>query len=310
MGFWNNQDVLASTEEFASTAVEEIPKSLFLEIFNLGLAWSLHATFTSLAVGGGIYGIYRAHTALKKGKRDGHYASVGETIYGRSHEINPLTGHEYVDQMLRTKEHMINLEEIFHPSVRKKLMKYIDKAKDLCTEDEPFVFKHLIEVVKPEDQDKVFYEMGRGWVGFFAARLNKHDHLESLMPDDERMIYETVFPALVYEKTAAVQQYRVLYMPLKMLDVDYYQSPLDLRLERGGKFVSNLSDTQNLRMHTNRSVAETINQSRDRWMRYFSVQVATGKTVKIDKECESLIVLPGYVTPKPDAEIYVSGHEI
>ena len=233
----------------------------------------------------GVAGPYTAlltKNRIEKGRLEGHNAIVGETLYAPSGEINRTTGEEYIDQRLRTYKSSLDLQQVFHPSVSKRLMKFLDKAAKLCTDERPIVFDHLKDVIPVREFPRAYEMITRQWKNYFSEYLNDAAHPQSLFLD-RREAYEenTKIPFLVYEQSSTYKQYRVLLVPISVMETQALPRMENMRVEQGNEMVHDPAHYLNDRLKTNLAIREELRNNFETWVDGFGVQVMTGKTKNI-----------------------------
>lgn len=181
------------------------------------------------AVGfGGVLAHWRARKAILTGEFGKAAAILGETRYAPTGKINPATGKEFFEQQIRNYQSNLNLENIFHPLARKSIMRYINAASKHCTPDQPVVFQHLDKVVPAEELEKVRATISKDWINYFSEILNQKAHPEAAHLGPRDIAVEACkIPVLVYEPGANKKQYRILLIPLEMLEGDVLPAPED-----------------------------------------------------------------------------------
>ena len=222
----------------------------------------------------------KADYAVSSGEMDGNKAIHTKTRYIPSGQINPKTSKEFYIQQIRNADDQIEMDEIFHPSVRIKFMKYLDEAKRYCTAEEPIVFQHLSKVIPPEKYEDTMERIITQWQGYFSkvysdpSRLATEEFSEREVP-----VEKYVWPILVYEPGVTKKQERVLMLTEEQLDLANYPAPEDIMCEIGAReYVSDMGHKHMDRYRTNASVARSLQMEENLWIRNnFWVGVGTGE---------------------------------
>lgn len=150
--------------------------------------------------------------AIETGEMDGDDAIMGHTRY-MPMATNGENGLEVFYQKIRNQEARLNLRDIFHDSVRDRIMGFLKAAKEKCTPENPLVFAHLHEVVPDSEWKKVRELIATQWLTAFSGVLTDTPMVvrqQLNMGPREEAVEKMVYPVLVYEPGAEKKQERVL----------------------------------------------------------------------------------------------------
>lgn len=214
---------------------------------------------------------FNAHRAISKATLDGANTILGETLYEPTGIINPETGREIFNQKIFNIDHSVNLKDIFHPAIEEELLRYIGKAREYCTENEPLVFAHLDRVISEEKLENVKQLIASQWINYFSSKLNDPAHSMSASKPSDREVWDTkpVLPVLIFEPGANTKQYRILLIPAWQLEAENFPAIEDLRFPTSilkNKFTETSAHPQSLRLATHLNIAEGLKKAENLWI--------------------------------------------
>lgn len=159
----------------------------------------------------------KAYQSLLTGNYSGNVATLSETQYIPVPLVEIL-GFPVYDQRVRNFDEIM-LDEIFHPSVRRVMIKYIEEAAKRCDENNPIVFSHLQDVVPERYFDSLQSQLRSNWITFWSKRFTSTENTVG-RPQAHRINQpeHAVLPVLVYEKAAIKRQFRVMFFDSTSLE--------------------------------------------------------------------------------------------
>ena len=234
----------------------------------------------------------KAMKALQKGSLTGSTAVLGYTTYSVSGKINTDNGDEFLDQDLVTID-TIDIGQFYHPKIRKVIIDTLNRAAKLCTDEEPSPFQHLSKVLKGNDSKKtrVMDEIKRGWINgfsrlmqdpdFFPLRFGTEQPTDTVFdsaPERQRPEKNSLFPILIWEPSSYRKQYRVLLFTEDMIKQTLDVEPENVRVHvGGGRYIKDPENHLNVRVATNKALANHVTSNREFWEDNFAPLFETGR---------------------------------
>lgn len=234
-----------------------------------------------------LYGFFRSRfflrQALSKNIFPGTQATLSETLYQPTGEINPETGNEFFDQKIRTINHAIDIGLIFHPSMRDQVMGYLRKAAQKCEGEDIVVFQKLYKskAFTKKGMQSTRERIARRWKNYFGELLNtSHIEVRSRSPR-EKYIGQNVFPVMVNEKLSRTKQIRIFLVPGNWLSDNPMPAFEDVRFENpDGTFSHDDNHVEAIRWHSNQTIVEAL-KSDKRLFEDCRVEYFTGESVYV-----------------------------
>jgi hypothetical protein len=220
---------------------------------------------------------------LRQGIFGGHTAIVGETFYTKTGKINPATGNEFVRQKLRTDKAALDMELIFHKDIRQEMLAYLVAASKHCTSESPVVFSHLKKVVPKNKYERIHSVLTLAWRNYFSEYLNQGTGAERrVLGQREDFVEDIKLPLLVWEPSTHHKQFRVLFIPKRWLEENYFPQSKDLLVQKGADLYEYDPDHHhNDRLRTNKKIIAEIESDRRYWLDNFGVGFGTGEIITI-----------------------------
>jgi hypothetical protein len=200
--------------------------------------------------------------AVEEGIFNGESCVFTETMYDpASHQ-----------QRIRTINNRLPLGEIFDPAVRDEILKYFDKAKDLCTSENPIIFSYLKDVIPPKKYDAMMDIICRSWLNYFGDIANPGSRPQTLALKDGEIPEEMPgIPLLIYEPSANHKRYRVFWInPALIAPGKIPATEADCVFE---------SPHHNERLITNHAIIKVL-QQQPALAKKFTVMVPTGRIIR------------------------------
>lgn len=174
-----------------------------------------------------LYGGYALINKFRKKKRSKRRLLEKGIVGGRScigtttsYVYDPKTG-KY-RQNIRTSENEIDLSAAFDESIRKDVMRYIDKARKHCNGFEISPLQHLEKVIPKKKRAKIIPLIHKGWQNYCSSLYKEQRRmLEAKITRKDQYIEEKprVF-ALVSEKDVQKEILRVFEINPKQINLE------------------------------------------------------------------------------------------
>lgn len=222
--------------------------------------------------------------ALSKNIFPGTQATLSETLYQPTGEINPATGGEFFDQKIRTVNHAIDIGLIFHPSMREQVMGYLRKAAQKCEGEDIVVFQKLYasKAFTKKGMQTTRERISRRWKNYFGELLNtSHIEVRSRAPR-EKFIGQNVFLIMVNEKLSRTQQIRIFIIPGNWLSSNSIPPFADVRFENpDGSFSHDEHHAESIRWRSNQKIVEALKEDK-RLFEDCRVEFYTGESLYVE----------------------------
>jgi hypothetical protein len=228
----------------------------------------LTLAFGATASGGAfVWASMKANNAIRKGHYDGHEAVRYKTFYSPSGIINPATSREFYDQNIITLDNSVNLEEIFHKGARREILRYLDKAKKLCTLEEPIVFQHLPKVIPAKYREDILEQIDSQWGNYFST--NKNQEMASPVEGGRKrkcnprlreiMSYE--IPVLYFDPDAKKKQYRIAMISAEQFETAFLPNPENLRIKIGFQRIHDINHKHTRRLLIDNAIIRNLRKN-------------------------------------------------
>ena len=239
-----------------------------------------------------------ARRSLEKGKQSKYRTPCNGTEYIDLGDkmVNPETGNEFVLQRIRKESKTVDLREIFDPTYRSEIVKYLERAAEMCTPKRPFVLEALRYVVPIGQYETILEQISRDVFNHFGP----DNGIRKGIAGNEYYEETEVYHLLVCEPTAHKKQFRFITIDESMLEDDAMPDFEDVVIEVGGKLVRARDHYQQDRWFTNQALIRGIKLDIDGLYSMFKVGEKTGRILDINKAplFESGDIIP---IPVPEA---------
>lgn len=219
--------------------------------------------------------------ALSSREVIGSEATITETHYVPTGEINPETEKEFLRQKIRAVHSKLKLSSVFNDLYGQQVLEYFEKALPYCTTEEPVVFQHLHKVIPPEIFEEVFKKISSNWKSKFGSLYGKGTKY-SIGALDERQKYEerNAWAFLVYEKGETAKQFRIIVIHENQKDECTLPAPENIQYQVGTEFVTDPNHGQAERIKIHQALCRAL--AGDKKLHdAFCFSYATGKIVHV-----------------------------
>ena len=253
-------DKVASIFNKIAPTLEGISSEFYAIVMGVALGWGAKIAKDKLSS-------RKGKKALQNGALSENTAIASYTDYLPTGLINPKTGNEFREQIVRNLERKIALNEIFDdPNIQKVMMDYFKKAQKLCTAEEPMLFQHLEKVVPAAEWPTIQTTLISKWKTMLGSLLTSTPAaMRQYISRDPRevVVEDEIIGALVHENKGGRAQYYILLL-----------SEDDLVLPQKADVQFSTPDKME-RMNTIIHIMNALNSDQYGWLKRMSAKIPT-----------------------------------